>query len=87
MAEEKTITYVWEGDATDLNRTVTGINQRFDRLEDKTQRTGREMDKTTRAVKRSDRSMIGLSKSIRTTPPGRRGLPVWPWSGWGRVSR
>lgn len=70
MAEEKTITYVWEGDATDLNRTVTGINQRFDRLEDKTQRTGREMAQTTRQVKRTDRSMVDLSKSIRMTTSG-----------------
>lgn len=70
MAEEKTITYVWEGDATDLNRTVTGINQRFDRLEDKTQRTGREMAQTSRQVKRTDRSMVDLSKSIRMTTSG-----------------
>ena len=70
MAEEKTITYVWEGDATDLNRTVTGINQRFDRLEDKTQRTGREMAQTSRQVKRTDRSMVELSKSIRMTTSG-----------------
>lgn len=68
--EERKVVYIWEGDASDLNRTVTTINKGFDGLEKQTEKTGKEMDRTTRKVKKADSSLLGLSKAIRTTTSG-----------------
>ena len=68
--EEQRVVYVWEGDASDLNRVIDGLERNFEGLEKKTGDAGREMERTTRKVKETDRSLGGLSRAIRTTTSG-----------------